>query len=222
MNATTQVVLAEDSTLLREGLVSVLERFGFHVVAAVDDADQLLTATADHRPDLVITDIRMPPTFRDEGLRAALTLRRANPTMPVVVLSQYVEQDRAPELLADGERGLGYLLKDRITDIRALVSALNTVAAGGTVIDPEVVRRLLNRNRGPLHRLTDRERETLAFMAQGRSNTAIATEMSVSEATVAKHIRNVFDKLELAVTDTDNRRVLAVLSYLQQHPSPPS
>lgn len=214
----THVVLAEDSTLLREGLIGVLERFDFHVTAAVDDADQLLDAVSDHRPELVITDIRMPPSFRDEGLRAALDLRRKDPALPVAVLSQYVEQDRAPELLASGEQGLGYLLKDRITDVRAFVSALGTVAAGGTVIDPEVVRRLFNRSRGPIDRLTDRERETLARMAQGRSNAAIAAEMHVGEATVAKHIRNVFDKLDLPLDDTEHRRVLAVLTYLQQHP----
>ena len=210
------VVLAEDNVLLREGLVSLLERFGFAVPAAVSDPDELLSAVAAHRPNLVLTDVRMPPGFRDEGLRAAIELRRRQPRLPVMVLSQYVEQVYASQLLADGEHGLGYLLKDRITDVRTLIAALREVLAGGTVIDPEVVRRLLSRRREPLERLTDRERETLALMAQGRSNVAIADELVIAEATVAKHIRSLFDKLDLPPTATDHRRVLAVITYLQQ------
>ncbi len=210
------VVLAEDNALLREGLAGVLERFGFVVLATASNAEQLLDAVATQRPQLVLTDVRMPPGFRDEGVRAALELRRQHPDLPIVVLSQYVEQTYASQLLARGETGLGYLLKDRVTDVRALVAALNEVLAGGTVIDPEVVRRLLARRIDPLARLTDRERQTLGLMAQGRSNAAIAGELVVTEATVAKHIRSLLDKLDLPVAASDHRRVLAVLTYLQQ------
>jgi DNA-binding NarL/FixJ family response regulator len=210
------VVIAEDSVLLREGLVSLLEGFGFAVPAAVSGPDDLLEAVALHRPQVVLTDVRMPPGFRDEGLRAAIELRRRQPGLPVLVLSQYVEQVYASRLLADDERGIGYLLKDRITDVRTLIAALREVLAGGTVVDPEVVRRLLSRRRGPLQRLSERERETLALMAQGRSNAAIAAELVVTEATVAKHIRSLFDKLELPPASADHRRVLAVITYLQQ------
>jgi DNA-binding NarL/FixJ family response regulator len=214
------VIVAEDNVLLREGLVSLLERFDFVVPAAVSGPEALLAAVAEHRPELVLTDVRMPPDFRDEGLRAAIELRRRQPGLPVLVLSQYVEQVYASQLLADGESGLGYLLKDRITDVRTLIAALREVLAGGTVVDPEVVRRLLSRRRGPLERLTDRERETLALMAQGRSNAAIAGELVVTEATVAKHIRSLFDKLDLPPAATDHRRVLAVITYLQQGNGP--
>lgn len=210
------VVIAEDSALLREGLVGVLERFGFAVPASAGDADELLAAVAAHRPQLVVTDVRMPPTFRDEGLRAAIELRRRDPALPVVVLSQYVEQTYAAELLAGGEQGIGHLLKDRVADVRALVAALHEVLAGGTVVDPEVVRRLLARRRDPLATLTARERETLALMAAGRSNAAIARELVVTEATVGKHIRNLFDKLGLPPAADDHRRVLAVVTYLQE------
>jgi DNA-binding NarL/FixJ family response regulator len=210
------VIVAEDSVLLREGLVSLLERFGFAVQAAVSGAEELLDAASVHRPQLVLTDVRMPPGFRDEGLRAAIELRRREPGLPVMVLSQYVEHVYATQLLAAGESGLGYLLKDRVTDVRTLIAALHEVLAGGTVVDHEVVRRLLSRRRAPLGRLTDRERETLALMAQGRSNAAIAAELVVTEATVAKHIRNLFDKLDLPPTTADHRRVLAVITYLQE------
>jgi DNA-binding NarL/FixJ family response regulator len=209
------VVLAEDSGLLRDGLVGMLERFGFAVKAAVGDAGALLEAVAAHRPELVLTDVRMPPSFRDEGVRAALELRRRHPGLAVVVLSQYVEQTYASELLAGATGRVGYLLKDRVADVRALVAALHEVLAGGTVVDQEVVRRLLARPRDPLARLTARERETLALMAEGRSNAAIARELVVTEATVAKHIRSVFDKLELPPAEDDHRRVLAVVTYLQ-------
>jgi DNA-binding NarL/FixJ family response regulator len=213
--ASATIVVAEDNVLLRAGLVSLLERFGFIVPATAANPDELLEAVSAHHPDLVLTDVRMPPGFRDEGLRAAIELRRRQPGLPVMVLSQYVEHTYASELLADDESGVGYLLKDRITDVRTLIAAVREVIAGGTVVDPEVVRRLLTRRRAPLDRLTDRERETLALMAQGRSNTAIAGELVITEATVAKHIRSLFDKLNLPPADSDHRRVLAVLTYLQ-------
>jgi len=206
-------VIAEDSGLLRDGLVGMLERFDFTVRAAVEDAEQLLRAVDEHRPELVITDVRMPPTFRDEGIKAALALRASHPRLKVVVLSQYVEQTYAAELLAGDQGGVGYLLKDRVADVRALVDALHQVLADGTVVDPEVVRRLLQRR--PLDRLTTRERETLQLMAEGHSNSAIAKRLVVTETTVAKHIRNVFDKLDLPPTDDQHRRVLAVVTYLQ-------
>ena len=211
-----RVVIAEDNALLREGLVHLLQRFGFTVVATASTAEELIAAAQEHRPDIVLTDVRMPPGFRDEGLRAALELRRHRPGLPVVVLSQYVEQAYATQLLADGEQGVGYLLKDRVGDVRALVAALEEVAAGGTVIEPQVVRQLLTRRRDPLSTLSERERETLALMAEGRSNAAIAGQLVVTEATVAKHVRSILEKLDLPPSTTDNRRVLAVITYLQR------
>jgi DNA-binding NarL/FixJ family response regulator len=210
-----RVVLAEDGALLRAGLVGVLERFGHDVVAAVADADDLHAAVAEHRPDIVVTDVRMPPGFSDEGLRAAVALRTADPTLAVLVLSQYVEQTYAAELLDTGPGGVGYLLKDRVGEITEFVDALMRVAAGGTVVDPEVVRQLISRRRDPLSRLSPREREVLALMAEGRSNAAIARTLVVSDAAVAKHIAGILAKLDLPPAPDDHRRVLAVLAYLR-------
>ncbi|WP_204295572.1 response regulator transcription factor [Actinoplanes campanulatus] len=210
----TRVVLAEDGVLLREGLVGVLVRFGFEVVAAVGDADELITAVGKHDPGLVITDIKMPPTFSDEGLRAAVRLRRDHPGLPVVVLSQYVQQEFAADLIGTGD-GVGYLLKDRVADIADFVASLRTVVDGGTVVDPDVVRRLLSRQRDPLAGLSGREREVLALIAEGRSNSAIAAALFISEPAVGKHVGNILAKLGLPPTDDTNRRVLAVLTYLR-------
>jgi DNA-binding NarL/FixJ family response regulator len=211
-----RIVIAEDSVLLRAGLVEVLEKFGIEVVAAVPDADALLAAVDAHRPDVAIVDVRMPPTFTDEGIRAALVLRRGKPPVKVLVLSQYVEERYATELLSEQTSGVGYLLKDRVADVREFVDALNRVADGGTALDPEVVAQLLIRRRDdPLRRLTPREREVLALMAEGRSNAGIATALVVSDSAVAKHINNIFAKLDLAESpDNDHRRVMAVLRYL--------
>ncbi|QCX76799.1 Transcriptional regulatory protein DegU [Streptomyces sp. YIM 121038] len=211
-----RVVLAEDSVLLREGLVGVLTRFGHEVAAAVGDADALRRAVAEHGPDVVVTDVRMPPGFQDEGLRAALALRAERPHLPVLVLSQYVQRSYAAELLDTGDGvGVGYLLKDRVGQVEQFVDAFTRVADGGTVVDPEVVRQLLRRRRDPLERLTPREREVLALVAEGRSNAAIAAELVVTEAAVGKHIGNILGKLDLPVTDGTHRRVLAVLTYLR-------
>ncbi|WP_431920721.1 response regulator [Nonomuraea jabiensis] len=211
-----RVVIAEDAVLLREGLVGLLERFGHTVAAAVGDAPALLAAVAEHRPDVVVTDVRMPPGFADEGLRAALELRERHPDLAVLVLSQYVEQTYAAELLEPGTgAGIGYLLKDRIGDVREFVDALDRVAAGGTVVDPEVVRQLLRRRRDPLARLTPREQEVLGLIAEGRTNASIAKELFVTEAAVAKHIANIFAKLDLPPAADGHRRVLAVLEYLK-------
>ncbi|MFD9885323.1 response regulator [Streptomyces alboflavus] len=211
-----RVVLAEDSVLLREGLVGVLGRFGHEVVAAVGDADALREAVAAYDPDIVVTDVRMPPGFQDEGLRAAIDLRAERPGLPVLVLSQYVQRSYAAELLDTGDGGgVGYLLKDRVGQVEQFVDAFTRVAAGGTVVDPEVVRQLLRRRRDPLERLTPREREVLALVAEGRSNSAIAAELVVTEAAVGKHVGNVLAKLDLPVTDATHRRVLAVLAYLR-------
>ena len=211
-----RVVLAEDGVLLREGLAGLLMRFGFQPVAAVSDATALMAAVAEHAPDLVITDIRMPPTFTDEGLRAAAELRRAHPGLAVVVLSQYVQHAYAADLLDSGDgRGVGYLLKDRVADVEEFISALRRVAAGGTVVDPQVISQLLRRRRDPLSALSAREREVLALMAEGNSNAAIARQLVVTEAAVGKHVGNILFKLRLPQTDDTNRRVLAVLAYLR-------
>ncbi len=211
-----RVVLAEDGVLLREGLAGLLERFGFHAVAAVGDAGALEAAVAEHGPDLVITDIRMPPTFTDEGLRAAVQLRRDHPRLAVVVLSQYVQHSYAADLLdSGGGRGVGYLLKDRVADVEEFITALRRVASGGTVVDPQVISQLLRRRRDPLSALSTREREVLALIAEGHSNAAIARQLVVSEPAVGKHVGNILAKLRLPQTDDTNRRVLAVLAYLR-------
>ncbi|MBG0831854.1 response regulator transcription factor [Planomonospora sp. ID67723] len=210
-----RIVLAEDALLLREGLAALLARFGHEVVAAAGDPDAMSAAVAEQSPDIVVTDVRMPPTFTDEGLRAAVALRHAHPGLPVLILSQYVATAYAAKLLeSTNDGGIGYLLKDRILEVREFVDGVERVAAGGCVIDPEVVRRLLTHH--PLTRLTPREREILALMAQGRSNMAIANELRVSEKVVSKHINAIFTKLDLPPTVTDDhRRVRAVLMYLR-------
>jgi DNA-binding NarL/FixJ family response regulator len=211
-----RVVLAEDGVLLREGLAGLLERFGFQPVAVVGDAGALKAAVAEHDPGLVITDIRMPPGFSDEGLRAAVELRRDRPGLAVIVLSQYVQHGYAADLLdsADGG-GVGYLLKDRVADVEDFIAALRRVAAGGTVVDPQVISQLVRRRRDPLSALSAREREVLALMAEGHSNAAIARQLVVSEAAVGKHVGNILAKLRLPQTDDTNRRVLAVLAFLR-------
>jgi DNA-binding NarL/FixJ family response regulator len=211
-----RVVIADDSVLLREGLTGLLSRFGHDVVAAVGDAPALIRAVGEHEPDVVVTDIRMPPGSRDEGLRAALQLRHARPALPILVLSQYVEQSNAAELLETGP-GVGYLLKDRITEVTEFTHALERVAAGGTVIDPDVVRQLLarQRHRLPLQQLTKREHEVLTLVAEGRSNGAIARHLMISEAAIAKNIGAIFVKFGLLPAEDENRRVLAVLTFLR-------
>ncbi|MFF4369539.1 LuxR C-terminal-related transcriptional regulator [Streptomyces sp. NPDC001594] len=211
-----RVVLAEDQFLLREGLVRLLESYGFEVVAAVDNGPALSRALTLHRPDLAVVDVRLPPTFTDEGLQAALAARRAIPGLPVLVLSQHVEQLYARELLADGRGGIGYLLKDRVFSDEEFADALRRVAGGGTAMDPEVISKLVARGErtGPLAALTGRELQVLELMAQGRSNTGIAQELHLSDSAVSKHSASIFTKLELTQDTSDNRRVLAVLSYL--------
>jgi DNA-binding NarL/FixJ family response regulator len=211
-----RAVVAEDLYLLRDGLVRLLEAHGLEIAAAVGDAPDLLTALLAERPDVAIVDVRLPPTFTDDGLRAAIEARRAVPGLPVLVLSQYVEQLYARELLADKGGGVGYLLKDRVFNDDQFVEAVRAVAAGGTVMDPEVVTKLLGRQarQEALARLSGREREVLELMAEGRSNSAIAQRLFVSEKAVSKHSTSIFAKLDLAPSDDDNRRVLAVLAYL--------
>jgi DNA-binding NarL/FixJ family response regulator len=212
-----RVIIAEDSVLLREGLTRLLVEAGFDVVTTVEDGESLLRAVAEHQPDVCVVDVRMPPTFTDEGVRAALVIRSSWPSVGVLVLSQYVEERYASELLAGSTRGIGYLLKDRVADVEEFIVALRRVAAGGAALDPEVVSQLLTRSRqgGPLERLTAREREVLALMAEGRSNAGIAAAMVVSEGAVEKHVSSIFGKLDLMPADTDHRRVLAVLQYLE-------
>ncbi|MBL1097924.1 response regulator [Streptomyces coffeae] len=211
-----RVVLAEDSVLLREGLIALLQRFGHETVAAVGDAQALTAAVAEHRPDIVVTDVRMPPGYGDEGLRAALALRESYPGLPVLVLSQYVQRAYAAELLESGDgSGVGYLLKDRIGEVEEFAASVERVAAGRPAVDSEVVRQLLRRHRDPLQRLTPREREVLALIATGRSNAAIARELVVTEAAVGKHIGNILAKLDLPPAEETHRRVLAVLAFLR-------
>lgn len=213
-----RVVIAEDSVLLREGLRRLLTDAGCEIVAAVGDGPSFVEAAVEHRPDVCVVDVRMPPTHRDEGLRAAIEARASVPGLPLLVLSQYVEKQYAAELLADGAGGVGYLLKDRVADVREFVEAVRRVAAGGTAMDPEVVAQLLVRSRrnDPMATLTPREREVLGLMAEGRSNSAIATALVVSPGAVEKHISNVFAKLALEASGSDHRRVLAVLAYLRE------
>jgi DNA-binding NarL/FixJ family response regulator len=214
--APLRIVLAEDSVLLREGLIGLLARFGHEVVAAVRDAGRLREAVEAADPDIVVTDVRMPPGFKNEGLRAAVELRRRRPSLPILVLSQYVETVYATALLDAGAgAGVGYLLKDRIGHVEEFLDALHRVAGGDTVIDPEVVRQLLRRRRDPLASLTAREREVLALVAEGRSNAAIAAALVVTDASVAKHIRNILLKLDLPPAPEGHRRVLAVLTFLR-------
>jgi DNA-binding NarL/FixJ family response regulator len=216
----TRVVLAEDEVLLREGLVGLLTRFDFEVLAAVGSAPALLDAVRAYGPDLVVTDIRMPPDHRDDGLRAAVALRAEQPHLSVVVLSQYVQAEYASALLDSGDgRRIGYLLKNRVAEVAEFVETLRTVAGGGTVIDPDVVRQLLHRPRDPLASLSAREREVLVLLAEGRSNAAIASKLYVTEAAIGKHVGNILTKLDLLPSDDTNRRVLAVLTYLRAGPS---
>jgi DNA-binding NarL/FixJ family response regulator len=211
-----RVVLAEDSVLLRAGLTKLLTDGGFEVVAAVSDADALLVAVAKQEPDVVVLDVRMPPTHTDEGIRAALVLRRLYPDMALCVLSQYVEERYARDLMSVGTTKIGYLLKDRVAHVNDFLDALRRVATGGTALDPEVVEQLLVRQGDdPLERLTPREQEVLRLMAEGRSNNGITETLKVSHSAVEKYVTNIFVKLDLPPTDTDHRRVLAVLRYLR-------
>ncbi len=212
-----RVVIAEDSVLLREGITRLLAEYDAEVVAALGDASKLLATVQRTDPDIVIVDVRMPPTFTDEGLRAAVELRAVRPGTPVLVLSQYVEESFATELLGGSTVGVGYLLKERVADVAEFISACRRVAAGGTALDPEVVAQLLTRSRRrePLSMLTPRERQVLSLMAEGRSNTGIAQQLIISDGAVEKHITSILTKLELPVIDTEHRRVLAVLTYLR-------
>jgi len=210
-----RAVIAEDSVLLRIGLVKVLEMAGFEVREEAADAEGLLTAVEEHRPDIAVVDVRMPPGFTDEGVRAALLIRRQWPDTAVLLLSQYVEERYAADLLTAHTSGIGYLLKQRVADVEEFIDALRRVAAGGTALDPQVVSQLLvRRHSDPLDRLTRRERDVLELMAGGRSNAGIAAALVISESAVAKHINSIFVKLDLPVADADHRRVLAVLRFL--------
>ncbi|WP_211125703.1 response regulator transcription factor [Streptomyces yatensis] len=210
-----RAVIAEDSVLLRIGLVKVLQMAGFEVTAEAADAEGLLTAVEEHRPDIAVVDVRMPPGFTDEGVRAALLIRRQWPDTAVLLLSQYVEERYAADLLTAHTSGIGYLLKQRVADVEEFIDALRRVAGGGTALDPQVVAQLLvRRHSDPLDRLTSRERDVLELMAGGRSNAGIAGALVISESAVAKHINSIFGKLDLPVADADHRRVLAVLRFL--------
>jgi DNA-binding NarL/FixJ family response regulator len=211
------VVIAEDSVLLRAGIQRLLADEGIETVAAVEDGERLLEVLAEHRPDLAIVDVRMPPTFTDEGLKAALRAREQTPDLPVLVLSQYVEERYAVELISAGAGGVGYLLKERVADVAEFVDAVHRVARGGTCIDQEVISQLMARGRrNPIDALTPREREVLGLMAQGLSNAAIAKSLTVSDGAVEKHVGNIFSKLGLEPSQEEHRRVRAVLAYLER------
>ena len=212
-----RVVIADDSVLLREGIARLLTDAGYEVVARVDNGPDLVTAIVEHRPDVSIVDVRMPPSFRDEGLCAAIEARRLVRETPILVLSQYVEERYAADLLATGAEGVGYLLKDRVADVAEFVDAVRRVAGGGTVLDPEVVAQIVTRRRRDerLASLSPREQEVLALMAEGRSNQAVAERLSVGAGTIEKHVTSIFGKLGLDESESDHRRVLAVLAYLQ-------
>jgi DNA-binding NarL/FixJ family response regulator len=211
-----RVVIAEDLALLRDGLIRLLTAYDFEVVEAVDNGPSLLRALTTHRPDVAVVDVRLPPTFTDEGLQAALAARREVPGLPVLILSQHVERLYARELLSDSSGGVGYLLKDRVSDVRQFTESVRRVAHGGTALDPEVVSQLLagHAKQEPLLRLTPRESEVLALMAEGRTNAAIAAKLFVTDKAISKHTNNIFSKLNLPPSEDDNRRVLAVLAYL--------
>jgi DNA-binding NarL/FixJ family response regulator len=209
-----RVVIAEDSVLLRAGVQSLLADVGIETAAAVDNGDDLLVAVREHRPDLVIADVRMPPTFTDEGIRAAIAARKEVPGLPVLVVSQYVEGSYAVDLIAEGTSGVGYLLKERVADVADFLEAVRRVAGGGSAIDPDVVAQMLSRNRDPLEGLTARETEVLGLMAQGLSNAAIAKDLVVTQGAVENHISNIFAKLGLEASRDQNRRIRAVLTYL--------
>jgi DNA-binding NarL/FixJ family response regulator len=212
-----RVVVADDAVLLREGAVRLLAEAGFDVVAQAGDADDLLRKVRAHKPDVAVIDVRMPPENADDGLRAALVIRKELPETGILLLSQYVEDRYLGELLAGGAEGVGYLLKDRIAEVERLTEAVERVGEGGSVLDPEVVAQMLGRSRekGPLDELTDREREVLGLMAEGRTNRAVAGELFISERAVERHVTSIFSKLDLAPAPEDHRRVLAVLTYLR-------
>jgi DNA-binding NarL/FixJ family response regulator len=218
VTAPARVVVGEDDVLMREGIARLLTEGGFDVVGQAGDADDLLRKTLAHAPDVVVTDVQMPPDLGDDGLRAALEIRRRRPDIGVLVLSQFYEEEYALDLIGEHAEGVGYLLKERVADVDSFIDAVARVADGGCALDPEVVGRMLGRRRapGPLHSLTPRERDVLAAMAEGKSNKGIAEALCVSEAAVQKHITSIFPKLGLAATDTEHRRVLAVLAYLQR------
>jgi DNA-binding NarL/FixJ family response regulator len=219
LEGSARVVLAEDGALLREGLAGLLERFGYEVMATVEDADTLIAVVDEQTPDVVITDVRMPPTYTDEGLRAAIRLRSRHPGLAVLALSQYVEQTYAAELLEPGGgAGAGYLLKDRIGDVMEFLEALRRVRAGEIVIDPEILRQLFRNQTDPVRRLTSREYEVLTLMAEGRSNAAIARNLTITEAAVSKHIAGILAKLDLPPNVDQNRRVMAILAYFRGTP----
>ena len=212
----TRVVVADDSVLLREGLVRVLDEAGFDVVASYDNGDELLAGLGETAPDLIVLDVRMPPTYRDEGVRAAIAARAAMPEVGILLLSQYVEIAYAQELLSAGRGGVGYLLKDRVASLDELKDAVERIASGGTVLDPEVVAQLLGRRHNPLSTLTPREREVMALMAEGRTNAAISAALVIGTGAVEKNVTSIFQKLGLDDSGSDHRRVLAVLTWLQR------